>query len=660
MNTRPSLDKNSIRAARHPSPFVPLAFGLILLALAGAGKSFANPAQAAAFGDVPPDHWAFLYIEALSEAGYVAGCQAEPRLYCPASGMTRAEAAVFVVRGVRGSGFLPAQPATPTFADVPLAEWFAKWARQLWDDGYTAGCGADPLIFCPLQVHTRAEAIVFFLRMLRGKDYQPGPPGSMPYSDVPGESWYGKWVAAAYHEGLTADCEDPSNRGDALFRPLDPLTRAEAACMMVKAKLIPIPTPTPTGSATPTPSSTPTPTPSATPRPTETLPPGGDLCAGLITDKAPHPITTLPKPPVGQPVRDPEFGATIRRITDVGEGGVLKPMYSTIPAWNADESYLILYHTRNVGGRHELYDGRTYQFIKVLDIRPADLEQVYWHTSDPAILFYVDIVQKKLIRYNVDSGVKETVHTFACPSDLYGGSDPMFTSWDSNVFGLLCRQTSTQREVFAYNLATDSEGPRLLTTSYTAPQPGPGGALFYFDGDVLDFNMNVLRSLDLAKALEHGSLGRPANGHDTYYAVAFDGSPVGSLIAHDLTDGSLRVIIGPDAGYPYPPSSTHISAVSYKAPGWVFLSSVGDPPSGQTVLNNELYLADTNPGGTGKVCRIAHHRSWAGNGGPLGYWAEPHVVGSPSGTRLLFGSDWGGGNSVDTYVIELPSYRGSR
>jgi hypothetical protein len=30
---------------------------------------------------------------------------------------------------------------------------------------------------------------------------------------------------------------------------------------------------------------------------------------------------------------------------------------------------------------------------------------------------------------------------------------------------------------------------------------------------------------------------------------------------------------------------------------------------------------------------------------------------SPSGTRVLFASDWGNGKSVDAYVVELPSYR---
>jgi Tol biopolymer transport system component len=75
--------------------------------------------------------------------------------------------------------------------------------------------------------------------------------------------------------------------------------------------------------------------------------------------------------------------------------------------------------------------------------------------------------------------------------------------------------------------------------------------------------------------------------------------------------------------------------------------------SGKTTLNQELLLANANTGG--KVCRVAHHRSW-GSAGPRGYWAEPHPVISPSGSRILFGSDWGGGTSVDAYVVELPSF----
>ncbi|NIM94319.1 MAG: hypothetical protein GTO18_11510, partial [Anaerolineales bacterium] len=210
------------------------------------------------FIDVPDTHWAYDYIESLYQDGYVAGCSTEPRMYCPENGMTRAEGAVFVERGIHGAGYLPTEPGHQTFADVPTHEWFFKWAEGLWEDGYTAGCGSEPLIFCPLTGHTRAEAAVFFERMLHGADFVPADPVTQVYDDVPvGGSalWFSKWVMAAYQDGLVHDCEDDANRGDAFYRPYDGLTRAEAACMMNKAKN-PTPPPPP---PTPIP---PTPTPS--------------------------------------------------------------------------------------------------------------------------------------------------------------------------------------------------------------------------------------------------------------------------------------------------------------------------------------------------------------------------------------------------------------
>jgi len=188
------------------------------------------------FEDVPLSHWANSYVERLYRAGYVAGCSTTPRRYCPGQSMTRAESAVFVERGIHGGGFLPEQPTSAVFTDVELTSWYAKWADGLWRDGYTAGCTAAPLQFCPLRPHTRAEAVVFFTRMIHGRDYQPPEPAQMYYDDVAQGQWYRKWVGAAHADGLTEGCEDPSNQGDRRFRPEQELTRAEAACMMARAK----------------------------------------------------------------------------------------------------------------------------------------------------------------------------------------------------------------------------------------------------------------------------------------------------------------------------------------------------------------------------------------------------------------------------------------
>lgn len=372
-------------------------------------------------------------------------------------------------------------------------------------------------------------------------------------------------------------------------------------------------------------------------------------CDGLVTDTASHPMTDLQKPARFSAVTDPEFGTRIVRVTDVTSetgGDVIKTMYSTIQAFSSDESYIILYEVDN---GHRLYDGRTYQFIRDLNISPADLEQVYWHPRNPDVFFYVD--GNELVQYSVSQDAAAVLHTFTGCSSVSGGSDPMYISWDGQSFGLRCDDTE---QAFVYRLDTNTESPRVDAPDL-GPQVAPSGNNVYLEGDIYDGDMTFLRTLDLDNPFDHASLGQLIDGTDTLNMVTYDpgpgGSGVGTLVVFDLTTGQDRVIIGQDTGFPYPPSGTHISALAHWAPGWVAVSVVGDP-DGQDLLHNELLLADTN---SGEVCRIGHHRSH-GRDGPQGYWAEPHAVISPTGTRVLFSSDWGGGSTVDTYVVELPSY----
>ncbi len=382
-----------------------------------------------------------------------------------------------------------------------------------------------------------------------------------------------------------------------------------------------------------------------------------DLCAGLVQDKLPHTQTALTKPAPGQTVVDAEFGTVFRRVTAVAASGggdaVIAPMYSTVSAWNADESLLILY---SIGSGHQLYDGKSYALIRSLDISPADIEQVYWDTSDPDVLYYVD--NQDFIRYHVRAGKRDTLTNFgsACGNaSVSNGSDPMFTSWDSHRIGLTCGT-----KMFIYDISTNSILASKTVAGTPPAQVAPGGTLAYLEagtGQVMDTSLTLTRSLNLQEPDSHASLGRLANGHDTWNGNVYDDAKddVGILVTWDLTNGSGGVVIGPQTGYPYPPSG-HVSALAYRMPGWVLVSTISDNTSGpQGLLDQELLYADTN---TGKVCRLGRHRSWGKNNTKLGesYWAEPHAVPSPSGTRAAFASDWGNGATVDTYVLELPSY----
>jgi len=209
-----------------------------------AGSSFAGLAATptSIFADVPPAHWAHDDIEALYRAGYVAGCATNPLLYCPDQTLDRAESSVFVLRGTYGSIASPPYPPppTPTFADVASPFWGYGWIEGLYKDGFTAGCNTTPILYCPLQGHTRAEASVFFLRVRNGVSFTPPPPSGI-FADVARGAWYAGWVEAAYNQGLLPACRTVPLE----FCPDGLLSRAWAAYMMVRAKGgLPLPTAT--------------------------------------------------------------------------------------------------------------------------------------------------------------------------------------------------------------------------------------------------------------------------------------------------------------------------------------------------------------------------------------------------------------------------------
>jgi subtilisin len=188
-----------------------------------------TPTPTPIFDDVPYGHWAKAYIEALYTAGYVAGCSTSPRLYCPERVLIRSESSVFILRGAYGAIPAPPHPAP--------AYWGFGWIESLWTDGYTAGCGTNPLIYCPIRDHTRAEASVFFLRIKNGVAYVPPTPTGV-FSDVSLGAWHAAWVEAAYNQGLLPLCHSTT----VAFCPDDPLNRSWAAYMMTQAKGMGLPT----------------------------------------------------------------------------------------------------------------------------------------------------------------------------------------------------------------------------------------------------------------------------------------------------------------------------------------------------------------------------------------------------------------------------------
>jgi len=412
-----------------------------------------------------------------------------------------------------------------------------------------------------------------------------------------------------------------------------------------------------------------------------------NMCGVGITTAEQVVIPQLAKPAYLTPYSDPAFGAQVTRITQSSFGQVRKPVYSTIQAWNADESLLLLYKTGEGGGYHFLVDGQTYEPFQDLSIFPSDLEEVFWSHSDPDILYYVsravaDFGEFK--RYSVSQRQSTKIVDFdsICATRPTSGSDVHMQSNDDDLFGFRCQRENGQYVMLSYRVSTNETisspiGDGTPWASSFAPTPAPSGNRFWFQGVSLATNLtSIERTIDVAKSSEHSNVGLTYNGQDALFQVAFNQSPegcdgdadngIGHFVEHNLETGSCRSFFTESQGYPYTTSSTHVSAQSYKQPGWIAVSSIGNSDQLGFFTNNqlaptllsEIYLANTDPDDL-VTCRLAHHRSFgksATNGEYAPYFGEPHASISPSGTRIVFGSDWYDSGSVDTYVVELPGF----
>lgn len=127
-----------------------------------AGNSYTPPAATGkVFTDVPLGSFADAWIEQLFAEGITTGCGSGK--YCPNANVTRAEMAIFLLRGKYGSAYTPPAVGTSTgFADVPITSFAAAWIKQLALEGITAGCGGGN--YCPSNPVTRAEMAVFLVR----------------------------------------------------------------------------------------------------------------------------------------------------------------------------------------------------------------------------------------------------------------------------------------------------------------------------------------------------------------------------------------------------------------------------------------------------------------------------------------------------------------
>jgi hypothetical protein len=119
------------------------------------------PCTGTVFGDVacqgsPFDPW----IEALAGLNITGGCGGGN--YCPTDPVKRQQMAVFLLKALEGSDYVPPVCSNPTFGDVPCSNPFADWIYDLAARGITGGCAGGN--YCPLDPVLRQQMAVFLVK----------------------------------------------------------------------------------------------------------------------------------------------------------------------------------------------------------------------------------------------------------------------------------------------------------------------------------------------------------------------------------------------------------------------------------------------------------------------------------------------------------------
>ena len=126
------------------------------------GASYTPPPASGIFNDVPVANPFAPWIEELYNRGVVAGCSAPggPN-YCPDDPVLRQQMAVFLLKTLLGSSYVP-PAAIGIFGDVSPASPFAPWIEDLFDRGIAAGCGGGN--FCPTNQNLRKQMAPFLVK----------------------------------------------------------------------------------------------------------------------------------------------------------------------------------------------------------------------------------------------------------------------------------------------------------------------------------------------------------------------------------------------------------------------------------------------------------------------------------------------------------------
>jgi len=398
------------------------------------------------------------------------------------------------------------------------------------------------------------------------------------------------------------------------------------------------------------------------------------ISAQLITN---HNTITQPavaQPAVGVPFIDPRFNSTVIRITNAKESGIpgVFPDYSKHQAWNADESLMML---RSGNGDVHIYNGVTYQYIKTFPSSVSGVQDIYWHPTNPQLLYYAMDNTFNIINELTDEVT--VLHTFPEYATVTTRAEGNMSN-DGRYIALCGYDTIwTPIDFLVYDLVLDSVisslDVRTHVTEFDWISISPLGnhvVVDYADKivgryhgvEVYDRQFNLVWQKPLGSG--HSDMGLDSDGTEVLIMDVYDDDlNVYYIKKFGLSDSSSITLLTLSQEY-----DMHESCRSMSRPGWVYVSTfdfVGrltDDDATWLPFEDEIFALNMDT--PGKVERLAHHHSrryspTAFDSGNSIYESEPHATPNRTGTRILFGSNWriniDSISSVDAYICNVGS-----
>jgi hypothetical protein len=178
-----------------------------------------------AFTDVPRSAWYYPYVTELEEMGVIDSTDT----FRPNDALKRNEFMKMIIIAIGGfEGYT--RPAVASFTDVSRDNWAFDYIEAAFTHGIVSGyadsAGNPTGQFGPGDTLTRAQATKILVNAFKiPTDLEP----ASPFSDVRPSVWYHDFVLTAYNQSIL------DGYLDGTFGPNDPVTRSQAAKLIITA-----------------------------------------------------------------------------------------------------------------------------------------------------------------------------------------------------------------------------------------------------------------------------------------------------------------------------------------------------------------------------------------------------------------------------------------